>query len=375
MKKILFTTFLLLSFPILVYAQEDTTVNDLVATEREVKAAEIDQLEKQDEERTQEIANLLGFVLPEYTDNPSYVITFKDPSPDDQGVEVDIDGGSYKKITSPYTLPALSIGNHVIKFRFYDKDSNVQLLEYNLVIIPRTPIITSPQLEESSITISGTALANSEILYILTANAYNDSGITNSDENGDWSITITPESGFADGIYSFMAYTRKYGYASNLSTPITFGIGENPDRFLQNDDKEIYFAFKDLNKENLLNTFITFPDLITLSVGSFLIGLLLTILLKSLIDGKKKGRKEKEVEDIIVKKKKDDKGEEKTLRELLGGKEEKEEPKKEEVKKEPSIINKDVFLKKYKILDPDLDSGKENDTKKIKVSLTSKEED
>lgn len=375
MKKILFTTLFLLSFPVLVYAQQDTTTEELIVLGSEVKAAEIEQLEKQDEQRTQEIANLLGFVLPEYTDNPSYVITFKDPSPDDQGVEVDIDGGSFKKITSPYTLPALSIGIHTIKFRFYDKDSNVQLLEYDLVIIPRTPIITSPELDESTITISGTALANSEIIYTLTANAYNNNGITTSDENGDWSITITPESGFVDGIYTFMAYTRKYGYASNLSNPITFGMGENPDRFLQTNEKEIYFAFKDLNKENLLSTFSTFPDLIILSVGSFLIGLVLTIVLKNLIDGKKKGRKEKEVEDMLVKKKKDDKSEEKTLRELLGGKEEKEETKTEEPRKEPSIINKDVFLKKYKILDPDLDSGKEKDSKKIKVSLTSKEED
>ena len=374
MKKILFTTLLLLSFPMVVHAQQDTTTEELVITSSEVKAAEIEELEQQDEERTQEIANLLGFVLPEYTDNPSYVITFKDPSPDNQGVEADIDGGSYKKISSPYTLPALSIGEHTIKFRFYDKDSNVQLLEYTLVIIPRTPIISSPDLKEDSITISGTALANSEIIYTLTANAYNDSGITNSDENGNWSITITPESGFGDGIYTFMAYTRKYGYASNLSLPVTFGVGENPDRFLQNNDKEIYFAFKDLNKDNLISTFSAYPDLIALTAGSFLIGLFLTLVLKSLLDGKKKGRKEREVEEIIVKKKKGEESGEKTLRELLGGEEEKIE-KKEEVKKEPSIINKDVFLRKYKRLDPDLDSGKENESEKIKISLTSKEED
>ena len=93
-----------------------------------------------------------------------------------------------------------------------------------------------------------------------------------------------------------------------------------------------------------------------------------------MIDGKKKGRKEKEVEEIIVKKKKGNEEGEKTLRELLGGKEE-ENTEKEEIKREPSIINKDVFLRKYKRLDPDLDSGKENDSEKIKVSLTSKEED
>ena len=379
MKKILiFTLFLLLS-PFFVYAQEDTKAEELVTTSSGVKAAEIEELDQQEEERTQEIANLLGFVLPEYTDNPSYVITFKDPSPDTQGVEIEIDGTPFKKITSPYTFPALSIGQHAIKFRFYDKDSNVQLLQYDLVIIPRSPIITSPSLTDASIEIKGTALANSEVIYTLTANAYNDNGIVQTDENGDWKITITPEGGLADGIYTFRAYTRKYGYASNISNAVTFGVGENPNRFLENDENEIYFAFKDLNSENFFTTFSTFPDLIILSAGSLLLGLLLTLGVKTLIDRKKDGKKDRVVEEIISKSKKDDKKEEKTLREIFGGKEEKEEKEtEEEVEKEPSIINKDIFLKKYKPIDPDTPTGKEKDSEKIKnirVSLTSKDED
>jgi len=382
MKNILiFTLFLLLS-PFLVYAQQDTKVEELVTTSSEVKAAEIEELDQQEEERTQEIANLLGFVLPEYTDNPSYVITFKDPSPDAQGVEIEIDETPFKKITSPYTFPALSIGQHAIKFRFYDKDSNVQLLQYDLVIIPRSPIITSPSLTDASIEIKGTALANSEVIYTLTANAYNDNGIVQTDENGDWKITITPEGGLADGIYTFRAYTRKYGYASNISNAVTFGVGENPNRFLENDENEIYFAFKDLNSENFFTTFSTFPDLIILSAGSLLLGLLLTLGVKTLIDRKKDGKKDRVVEEIISKGKKDDKKEEKTLREIFGGKEEQEEKEEketeEEVEKEPSIINKDIFLKKYKPIDPDTPTGKEKDSEKIKnirVSLTSKDED
>ena len=382
MKNILIFTLFLLLFPFLVYAQEDTKAEELVTTSSEVKAAEIEELDQQEEERTQEIANLLGFVLPEYTDNPSYVITFKDPSPDTQGVEIEIDGTPFKKITSPYTFPALSIGQHSIKFRFYDKDSNVQLLQYDLVIIPRSPIITSPSLTDVSIEIKGTALANSEVIYTLTANAYNDNGIAQTDENGDWKITITPEGGLADGIYTFRAYTRKYGYASNISNAVTFGVGENPNRFLENDENEIYFAFKDLNSENFFTTFSTFPDLIILSAGSLLLGLLLTLGVKTLIDRKKDGKKDRVVEEIISKGKKDDKKEEKTLREIFGGKEEQEEKEEketeEEVEKEPSIINKDIFLKKYKPIDPDTPTGKEKDSEKIKnirVSLTSKDED
>ncbi len=376
MKKIILLTLFFLFFsPFFAYAQQDTKVEELITTS-EVKAAEIEELDQQEDERTQEIANQLGFVLPEYTDNPSYVITFKDPSPDSQGVEVEIDGTSFKKITSPYTFPALSIGKHTLKFRFYDKDSNVQLLEYDLVIIPRSPIITSPSLTDTTIEIKGTALANSEVIYTLTANAYNASDIVQTDENGDWSIKVTPEGGLADGIYTFRAYTRKYGYASNISNAVTFGVGENPNRFLEDDENKIYFAFKDLNSENLSSTFSTYPDLIILSAGSFLIGLFLTFGVKSLIDRKKSGRKEKDVEEIITKSKNDDKKEEKTLREIFGGKEEKKE---EEQEKEPSIVNKDIFLKKYKQLDPDTPSGKEKDSEEIKknvrVSLTSKDED
>ena len=99
---------------------------------------------------------------------------------------------------------------------------------------------------------------------------------------------------------------------------------------------------------------------------------------------KKKGKKEKDVEEIIAKSKKDDKKEEKTLREIFGGAEEDSKvadmiDEGEKIEKEPSIINKDVFLKKYNQLDPDTPSGKENDSEKIKksvrVSLTSKDED
>ncbi len=384
MKKILISTilFLLLS-PLLVYAQQDTKTEDLVITSPQVKAAEIEELDQQEEERTQEIANQLGFVLPEYTDNPSYVITFKDPSPDEQGVEIEIDGTSFKKVTTPYTFPALSIGQHTIKFRFYDKDSNVQLLEYDLIIIPRSPIISSPTLTETSIEIEGTALANSEIIYTLSANSYSESDIIETDENGNWSIKIAPEGGLSDDIYTFRAYTRKYGYASNISDAVTFGVGENPNRFTENEEK-IYFAFKDLNSTNLLETLSTYPDLIILTVGSFLIGLFLALTFKSVIDRKKDDKKEKDVEKIINNKGDKDKKGEKTLREIFGG--EKEDRKVADImdegeksEKEPSIINKDVFLKKYKQLDPDTPSGKEKDSKKekksVKVSLTSKDQD
>lgn len=370
MKHLLVTTLLLLFSFSLVQAQQDTTLDELISTA--VKAAEIEELDKKEEERTKEIANLLGFVLPEYIDNPSYVITFTDPSPDNNGVEIELDKTSFKSITSPYTLPALSIGEHSVIFRFYDKDGNIQLLEYELVIIPRAPIISSPQLSDTSVTVSGTALSNSEIIYRLTSNAYNDSGIVKSDENGDWSITITPEAGLTEGIYTFSAYTRKYGYASNLTDPITFGVGEGEiEEVVEKKDSDILFSFSSMSRENFISTFKDNRDLLLLVIGTFIIGFLLALLFKAVISSLRKDKKEKMVEDIL----KNHKGtvkEEKTLKELLGGEEEE-----KDKKEEPSIINKDVFLKKYRNFDPDNEEGKEHSSKRIKknikVSLTSKE--
>lgn len=372
MKHMLVTTLLLLFSISLVQAQQDTSLDNLVSSD--VKAAEIEELDKKEEERTKEIANLLGFVLPEYIDNPSYVITFVDPSPDQNGVEIELDKTSFKSITSPYTLPALSIGEHSVIFRFYDKEGNIQLLEYELVIIPRAPIISSPQLADTSVTVSGTALSNSEIIYRLTSNAYNDSGIVKSDENGDWSITITPEAGLTEGIYTFSAYTRKYGYASNLTDPITFGVGEGEiEKIEEKKDTDILFSFSSISRENFVSTFKDNRDLLLLVIGTFILGFLLALLFKAVLTSLRKDKKERMVEDILKNHKGTVKKEEKTLKELLGGEEEKTEEKKDE----PSIINKDVFLKKYRNFDPDNEQGKEHSSKKIKknikVSLTSKE--
>ncbi len=381
MQKI-FLSLIIISFSsFFVFAQQDTTLNELTAQNNDVKAAEIEELNQKEEERTKEIANLLGFILPEYTDNPSYVITFKDPSSEQKGVEIALDSGTYTIIKSPYTFPALSIGNHNVKFRFYDSTNTIKILEYDLIIIPRAPIIDTPKIGESTISISGTALANSDVIYTISANAYNKSGIVDTNENGEWSIGITPDGGLSDAIYTFSALTRKYGYVSDLSAPITFSIGENSNTPTVNGGKEIYFSFKDIHKENLIGVIKNNKDLLILFGASTLLGIFLTIIFKNLIDGKRSEKQYKNVETII--KKNPNEKDAKTLRELFGESDKKEDNKEEETKEEPNkeveptkhetIVNKDVFLKRFKQMDPDNDAGKET-KKKIKISLTSKEE-
>lgn len=377
MIKILLSISLCFLFSISVYAQQDTPIS-------EVKASEIELLNEQDEQRNQEIANQLGFVLPEYTDNPSYIITFKDPSPNESGVEIDLDEKGFNKIESPYTFPALSIGIHDVRFRFTDSENSVKILEYELIVIPRAPIVDTPEISISSVSVSGSALANSDVLYILSGNAYHTTGTVQTDSQGKWSVTIESEQEFIPGIYTFTALARKYGYSSNLSTPLTFNIGESSTQKTEEIKQSgISFSFKSINKDNILNIFKENRDLLFLIIGSIVLGLGIGAFIKTVLTNSKSEKKNKEVEGLI--KKSENKETTKTLREIFGddttSKEEVLETKEEvkvESQKEPekqeSIINKDVFLKKYKMVDPDDDKGVEKKKKKkIKVSLTSKD--
>lgn len=377
MIKILLSISLCFLFSISVYAQQDTPIS-------EVKASEIELLNEQDEQRNKEIANQLGFVLPEYTDNPSYIITFKDPSPNESGVEIDLDEKGFNKIESPYTFAALSIGIHDVRFRFTDSENSVKILGYELIVIPRAPIVDTPVISISSVSVSGSALANSDVLYILSGNAYHTTGTVQTDSQGKWSVTIESEQEFIPGIYTFTALARKYGYSSNLSTPLTFNIGESSTQKTEEIKQSgISFSFKSINKENILNIFKENRDLLFLIIGSIVLGLGIGAFIKTVLTNSKSEKKNKEVEGLI--KKSDSKDANKTLREIFGddttSKEETVETKEEvkvESEKEPekqeSIINKDVFLKKYKMVDPDDDKGVEKKKKKkIKVSLTSKD--
>lgn len=377
MIKILLSISLCFLFSISVYAQQDTPIS-------EVKASEIELLNEQDEQRNKEIANQLGFVLPKYTDNPSYIITFKDPSPNESGVEIDLDEKGFNKIESPYTFPALSIGIHDVRFRFTDSENSVKILEYELIVIPRAPIVDTPEISISSVSVSGSALANSDVLYILSGNAYHTTGTVQTDSQGKWSVTIESEQEFIPGIYTFTALARKYGYSSNLSTPLTFNIGESSTQKTEEIKQSgISFSFKSINKDNILNIFKENRDLLFLILGSIVLGLGIGAFIKTVLTNSKSEKKNKEVEGLI--KKSENKETTKTLREIFGddttSKEEVLETKEEvkvESQKEPekqeSIINKDVFLKKYKMVDPDDDKGVEKKKKKkIKVSLTSKD--
>ena len=345
-----------------------------------VFAQDITELEEKEVEREEDFLQQLLLDIPETTDNPSHIITFVDPSEDNSGVELEIDEGGFEQISSPYTLPALSIGQHKLRFRFVDKYGSTQTLEKELIVIPRPPIMNSPFFEEGFLKLSGTGLSNSDLVLILSSGKNISVEEITIDAQGNWEILINEEE-LNEGVYTFSAFTRRNGYASNLSEPLTFEVGES-NNVSFNNDNEIYFSFKDISWENLGDIITQNIDLGLLVGGAFILGfvicLLITSLVKGSIDNKTIKNFEKKMEQNGMGKK------EVTLKERLSQKAETE-GKKEEVKEEKKktkkakkeeksktekILTKVDFLKDYKEFDPDDKEGKEEDN--IKVKVTSK---
>ncbi len=169
MKKILLALTVTALIPFKLYAQDEITVDELLGNDNQ----EEENVQDLERERTEGIENELNISVPEYTDNPSHIVTFVDPSEEKIGVEIDIDESGYKEIVSPYALPSLAIGEHRLKFRFVDSIGATKVLEYDIVIIPRPPIIKLPSITGNELLLSGTGLANSEA--VLAVSVYSNS--------------------------------------------------------------------------------------------------------------------------------------------------------------------------------------------------------
>lgn len=391
MKKLIVATFLILLTPSLLLAQ-DVSVDELLGNDQEV-SQNVDVLEQ---ERVENIENELNISIPEYTDNPSHIITFVDPSEDKEGVELDIDESGYKDITSPYSLPSLSIGKHRLKFRFVDSIGATKLLTYDIVIIPRPPILKAPQFTENNLILSGSGLASSEVLLTVSVGANNYTQIADIDTEGNWNTSIELETA-PNGIYTVFGYTRKNGYASNPSEPSVMEYGsQGATTVVDKSNSSIYFNINDISLDSIPTILTQNPDLIIVIVSALLIGALITAILFSLFRRSSRKGDEQEVAEKINNGSKKEKtlmelfGEEKEERKekkeaKKGKKEKKEEKQKEEEKKERKkkerIFTRRDFLKDFKKFDPDKESGEENkepnkkDKKDVIVTLTSKKED
>jgi len=400
--KILLAIFLLSSSSTTILAQ---TTSEILGEEL---ANNIEELEQKEQEREEEFLGQLLLDIPSLTDNPSHIITFIDPSETNEGVQLEIDGKGFETISSPYSLPALAIGKHELRFKFVDKYGSPQILEYEIVIIPRPPIINSPVFEETFLEISGTGLASSDLKLILSSGRKIIVEETTIDGDGNWNIQVSNEE-LQEGIFTFTAQTRRSGYASNFAEPVTFEIGESESLNFDN-GKEIYFSFEDLTLGDIQSILSNNIDLGLLVGASFILGFLISLLIFSVVKGalenrsvkkfekklnngsKKKEmtlkeklsqqREEKEEQDAEEEEKKKVKEKEEDKEEKEEEKEKKESSKKkgkrekkEKSKKEPKgrtekILTKVDFLKDYKKFDPDEKDGEEKDN--IEVKVTSK---
>ena len=328
---------------------------------------------------TQEVLTEDGDIklkMPSQTDNPSYVITFIDPYGNEDGVQIEIDGDRYVEIESPYTLPALGIGDHILKFKYTDDEEAIQTLERQLIILPRPPILNSPSIDGTSVTLTGTGLAGAELLLTISTGAKTYQDNIDIPENGNWEYIF--DEGISDTIFSVQAVTRKYGYASNFSEVLTFEVGSINTSTEQEEDS-LSFSFKQLNSETLKTLISSNSDLLIFSAVILVTGIIIGVCSDILI----KNRKEKKFLGNFREKIHDGKEKEITLRELFEKenikKDEKKEKneeeipkekKKEKVEKENVIVSKNEFLEVYKDYDPDNNKGEEK--KKFKISLTSK---
>lgn len=338
----------------------------------------------QEEEKkpTDSLQQQLSLDIPKITDNPSLIINFSDPSEEKKGVQLSVDKKGFETITSPHTLPALSIGDHLLTFKFTDEYDVTQTIDKELIVIPRAPVLNTPLIQQNEITFSGTALAGSEVTIIINSNQKMITKLVEVDNDGAWSVKL--DENLPSGLYTFSGLTKKYGYASELAEPVTLDIDSKGSKevITTTTTTPIHFTFKDIDSENIKTLTNTNIDLLVLSVGLLLIGLLLGISLSSL---SKKKKEEKEVKEVAktLDKPIDEKDKSMTLLEKLKEKTVNidnpilEEKSKEEIPTEEKaeeqkekIVTKVDFLKGFKEHDPDDDKGKEK--KDLKVSLTSK---
>lgn len=353
----------------------------LFADERE----ELDQIEA---EREEDFLKQLELDIPKITDNPSHLITFVDPSDNSEGVQLEIDEKGFELIRSPYSLPALRIGIHTLTFKFVDSLGSTQLVEKEIIVIPRPPIINSPSFGEESMIISGTGLADSQLILILSSSKNLDTFETEINKEGTWNIEIDLTA-LPEGLYTFSAYTRRNGYASNLAESVTFeqGNSQNHTLFQGNKENDIYFSFGAITLDNIKQIILSNSDLLLLILITFTLGFLLSWVLNVILrnSSEKKvieeleekmnnnGKKEKEEKGMTLKEKLSKKGkkveEEKEDKEVEVKEEEKKKEKK--AKKEEKIVTKIDFLKDFKTFDPDDEKGREKE-KIIDIEITSK---
>lgn len=201
-----------------------TDIAEQVAEADELAAQKIQSVvDEIEEERKDKLRKILSLKLPHEIDNPIFPVTFVEPAGSE--VEIQVDGEGFAVAMSPYSLPSLSIGEHVIDFRFQDSEGVSQNLEETFIIIPRPPVWKEGQKTEFSsdsvVILGGTALPNSRVIVLISETLK--SAVAEVDGEGIWNVSFDKQ--LETGKYSAISFVRKSGYASNFSEVKTFSVG------------------------------------------------------------------------------------------------------------------------------------------------------
>ena len=345
------------------FATEDTTVQDLLGQTQETTTSTPVTPTKE---------NPLGLDIPDQTDNPSTIITFTNPSQTGAVVQLEIDSKGFVDITSPYSFPALSIGKHTLEFKYQDANAATQVYSTSIIIIPRPPIFNTPVIDSEIVTLSGTGLANSEIIIMLSSGTIVFDKTALVDGDGKWSIEFSRKD-ITNDIYSVSGYIRRYGYASNLSEITKFTLDTSTNT---NQKGEYLLDLSQLSFGAIKAWVVNNQTYILIAFCAFILGIIAGIFSKTQRIRQIAQRTEEKITKEFQKNNEKKQGI--TLREKLMADEKKEMEKEEKPTEEPStpkeeaaVINKLDFLKDYKKFDPDNDQGKE-DKPPVSVTLTSK---
>jgi hypothetical protein len=167
-------------------------------------------------ERERLITKELSLNMPDQTDDPSYPITYIDPSK--QGVDITVDEKTIAKAANPFLLPNLAMGEHKLIFKFKNKDGIVRVLSKKILISPKAPVfdatIKTAVVKPASMALSGTALPQATIMIVVNSDTTH--SITVSPE-GKWEFIVpTP----LTGENRIIAFTIKNGIVSVASKPL-----------------------------------------------------------------------------------------------------------------------------------------------------------
>lgn len=345
------------------FATEDTTVQDLLGTNKETATSTPVAPTKE---------NPLGLDVPDQTDNPSTIITFTNPSQTGASVQLEIDSKGFVDITSPYSFPALSIGKHTLEFKYQDANAATQVYSTSIIIIPRPPILNTPVIASETVTLSGTGLANSEIIIMLSSGTVVLDKTALVDGDGKWNINISREE-VSNDVYSIGGYIRRYGYASNLSEITKFTLDTSSGT---NSKGDYLLDLSQLSFSAIKAWVVNNQTYILIAFCSLIVGIMIGIISKT----QRLKQIAQKAEEKITKEfqKNNEKKQEITLREKLMADEKKDIKNEDKSSEQPippkedaAVINKIDFLKDYKKFDPDNEKGKE-DEPPVSVTLTSK---